>query len=50
MQQPRKASLGRIIVTPIILMVAGYLIFGLLGVMAAAVLGAVWILVASSRR
>lgn len=49
-QQPQKASLGRVIITPIILLVAGYLVAGLLGVMLAGVVGAIWILVASSRK
>lgn len=45
-----KASFARIIITPIILMVAGYLVAGLIpGVLVAAILGVVYILVASRR-
>lgn len=45
-----RPSLGRIIATPILLMVAGYLIGGLYGVGIAAIVGIVYIAVASSRR
>lgn len=48
MNAPR-ASLGRIIVTPIILMVAGFLIYSLVGAAIGAVIGIVYILWASRR-
>lgn len=45
-----RASLGRIIVTPVILMVAGYLVAGLIpGVAIAAVVGIAYVLFASRR-
>lgn len=48
--QKQPASFARIIVTPIILMVAGYLIGGLIpGVAVAAVIGIIYIVVASRR-
>lgn len=47
----QQASLGRIIVTPIILMVAGYLIAGLIpGVLVAALVGMVYVAWASSKK
>jgi hypothetical protein len=46
----RPTSFARIIVTPIILLVAGYLVGGLIpGVAVAAIIGVVYILVASRR-
>lgn len=49
--QPKpKASFARIIITPLILLVAGYLIAGLIpGVAIAAVIGVVYIIWASRR-
>lgn len=44
-----KTSFARIIVTPTILIVAGFLIFGIYGAAAAAVIGIVYILWASRR-
>ena len=43
MNQPR-TSLARIIATPIILLVTGYLIFGLYGLLGAGLLGTVYVL------
>lgn len=47
---PAKTSFARVIVTPLILLVAGYLIGGLVpGALVAAVIGIVYILWASRR-
>lgn len=49
-EQPKATSFARIIITPLILLVAGYLIAGLIpGVAVAAVIGAVYIIWASRR-
>lgn len=45
----QKASLGRIIVTPIILIVAGYLIYQLTGALIGAIVGIVYVVWASRR-
>lgn len=47
-QQPR-ASFGRIVVTPLILMVAGYLVAGITGLAVAAAIGIAYIIFASRR-
>lgn len=45
----QKTSFARIIVTPIILIVAGYLVFALPGALIAAIVGIVYIIWASRR-
>lgn len=49
MQQPKRTSFARVIVTPVILLVAGFLIAGIYGLAATAVIGVVYILWASRR-
>lgn len=48
-QAKPKTSFARIIVTPIILLVAGYLILGIYGAAIAAIIGVVYIIWASRR-
>jgi hypothetical protein len=48
-QQQQPTSFARIIITPIILIVAGYLVVGLPGAAIGAVIGIVYILWASRR-
>lgn len=45
----QRASFGRIIVTPLILLVAGYLIGNIYGLAVAAVIGVVYVVAASRR-
>lgn len=49
MKQRQPASLGRIIITPIILLVAGYLVAGLLGMLVAGVVGIAYVFLSSAR-
>jgi hypothetical protein len=49
MTQQRPTSFARIIITPIILIIAGYLIVGLPGAGVGAIIGIVYILWASRR-